>query len=193
MNRFRVPLTLGAMTLVLAGCYESENNASSDSIEQTPMVLAGPTVAEGKPPDAVAIQVSDDINDSTSHFQRHLERCGPNEIRCLWFLDDRRNVGMVMTIDLQESTVFQVREVYNGAAQNSRRHDLTPAQVLSLLEVVKQLPASDESVEFNKRVSVSVQREGKVEMFHYDRRNAPEIIHRLYHSAGGRFDGQNAD
>ena len=36
-----------------------------------------------------------DANDATAHFQSYLASGGTNEIRCLWFLDNRPNVAMV--------------------------------------------------------------------------------------------------
>lgn len=125
--------------------------------------------------------------DATKYFQGYLSACGTNEIRCVWFLDDQPNVGMVMTLNLRNSSVFTVRDVYNWAMQNSETRTLTDSQVLSLRNIIAQMPASDEQVEFNRSVSVSLRRSDEVEIFHYDRRHAPDVIQRLYDIGGGYF------
>jgi hypothetical protein len=38
------------------------------------------------------------------HFKDYLAKCDTNEIRCLWFLDDKPEVGMVMTINIESPT-----------------------------------------------------------------------------------------
>jgi hypothetical protein len=135
------------------------------------------------------VRAADD-SDAAKYFEDYLANCGTNEIRCIWFLDDRPNVGMVMTLSLLDHKVYTAREVYNWATQNSGTHKLTHPQVVSLQKIVGQLPASDEKVEFKRAVSVSIRRGGKVEVFHYDRQHAPAVIQRLYDIGGGDcYDG----
>jgi hypothetical protein len=134
-----------------------------------------------------------DHADAIKHFQEHLAQCGTNEIRCVWFSQDKPNVGMVMTLDLQHESVFTVREVYNWALQCFETHNLTHPQVLSLQKISGELPPSDPAAEFGKTVSVSLRRGGKVEVFHYSRQHAPSVIQRIYDIGGGYFyDGKDA-
>jgi hypothetical protein len=132
------------------------------------------------------VQAADDSG-ATKSFEGYLANCVTNEIRCIWFLDDKPNVGMMMTLSLRDYTVFTAREVYNWATQAVETRKLTHPQVLSLQKIVEQLPASDGKVEFRRAVSVSIRRGGKVEVFHYDRQHAPAIIQRLYDIGGGYF------
>ena len=132
-----------------------------------------------------------DDDDATKHFQEYLGQCGTNEIRCVWFLHEKPNEGMVMTLNLQHETVYTTREVYNWASQNSETRKLTHAQVLTLEKISSELPPSDPTVEFAKSVSVSIRRNGKVEVFRYDRRHAPTVIRRIHDIGGGYFyDGK---
>jgi hypothetical protein len=126
--------------------------------------------------------------DATKHFEDYLARCGTNKICCVWFLHDNPKVGMVMLFDIQDETVFTTRDVPNWALQNSDLRRLTHSQVLSLQKIAGQMPPSDKTVGFSRAVSVSMRREGKVEIFHYDRRHAPAVIQRLYDIGGGYFD-----
>jgi hypothetical protein len=125
------------------------------------------------------------------HFEDYLASCDTNGICCVWFLDDNPNVGMVMTFDVRGETVFTARDVYDWAIQSSETRRLTHSQTLSLTTIAEQMPPSDKTVEFDRAVSVSIRREGKVEIFHYDRRHAPAVIQRLYDIGGGYFyDGK---
>src|SRR5438874_8081771 len=137
------------------------------------------------------VRAADDA-DATKHFQEYLAQCGTNEVRCVWFLHDKPNVGMVMTLNLQDYTVFTAREVYNWAVQSSETRTLTHPQVLNLQKIVEQMPPSDKTVEFSRAVSVSIRRAGKVEIFRYDRQHAPALLQRLYDIGGGYFyDGKD--
>jgi hypothetical protein len=122
-------------------------------------------------------------------FQDYLAKCGTNEIRCLWFLQDNSKTGMMMTLNLQNYTAFTAREVYNWATQASETHTLTHPQVLSLKEISERMPPSDQDLEFRRTVSVSIRSEGKVQVFHYDRQHAPAVIQRIYDIGGGYFYG----
>jgi hypothetical protein len=136
------------------------------------------------------LRAADDV-DGTKHFQEYLAQCGTNEIRCVWFLQDKPNVGMVMTLNLQQESVYTVREVYNWALQNSETRKLTHPQVLSLQKISGELPPSDSTAEFARAVSVSVRRGGKVDVFRYNRQHAPAVIQRIYDIGGGYFyDGK---
>jgi hypothetical protein len=130
---------------------------------------------------------------ATAYFKDYLASCGTNEIRCVWFLRDDTKIGMLMTLNLQGGTVFTEREVYNWAEQSSETRSLTHSQVLSLQDIIGQMPSSNKRIEFSGAVSVSLWRKGKVEIFHYDRHHAPPVIRRLYDIGGGYFyDGKDA-
>ena len=122
------------------------------------------------------------------HFKDYLAKCDTNEVRCLWFLDDKPEVGMVMTINLNRESVFTVREVYNWAEQSSETRKLTHSQILNLKKIIGNLPASDKNPEFNKSVFVSLRNGSQVEIFQYNRQDAPAIIQRIYDIGGGYFE-----
>ncbi|MBI3852365.1 MAG: hypothetical protein HY298_19080 [Verrucomicrobia bacterium] len=124
---------------------------------------------------------------ATKHFQEYLAKCGTNEIRCVWFLNEKPNVAMVMTLNLQAYSVYTVREVYNWALQSEETRKLSHSQVLSLQKISGELPPSDKTVEFGKAVSVSIRKGDKVEVFKYDRKRAPTVIQRIYDIGGGYF------
>ena len=94
---------------------------------------------------------------------------------------------MVMTLNLQAETTFTVREVFNWAYQSSQTHPLTHAQVISLRDLTGRLPGSDLKIEFSHAVSVAISRNGKAEIYHYDRQHPPAEIQRLYDLGGGYF------
>jgi hypothetical protein len=127
------------------------------------------------------------------YFRDYLSKCGTNEIRCLWFLDDKSNVGMVMTTKLDDYTVFTAREVCDWAEQSSETRKLSHAQVLSLKQIVKDLPASDKNAGFDRSVFVSIRKDNKTEVFQYDRRHAPAVVQRIYDICGGYFYNGNGD
>ncbi len=128
-----------------------------------------------------------DANDATAHFQSYLTSCGTNEIRCLWFLANRPNVAMVMNLNLQTGSSYTVREVFNWAFQSSETHALTEAQLASLRDLTGKLPGSAPKIEFSHAVSVAISRNGKTEIYHYDRQHPPAEIQRLYDLGGGYF------
>ena len=51
------------------------------------------------------------------HFREYLVNCETNGINCLWFLHNDLGIGMVMTIHLDQETVYTVRDVYDHALQ----------------------------------------------------------------------------
>ncbi len=135
------------------------------------------------------IRAADD-GGAAKFFGDYLAGCGTNEIRCIWFLGP--NVGMVMIFNIQDYTVFTAREVYNWAEQTSETRKLSHSQILSLREIAEQMPPSDNTAEFSEAVSVSIRREGRVQVFRYDRHHAPMVIQRLYDIGGGYFYDGNA-
>ena len=123
------------------------------------------------------------------YFEHYLANCDTNAINCLWFLQNQPGIGMVMTIHLDQETVFTVRDVYNWALQGgdgTRR--LTHSQVLTLKQIIGNLPASDKNADFNKSVFISIRNGEKVEVFQYDRRHAPAIVQRIYDIGGGYLE-----
>lgn len=126
--------------------------------------------------------------EATKYFQEYLTKCGTNEIRCVWFLDNKLTVGMVMTINLHDYSVFTVRDVYNWEFQNSETRKLSYSQVTNLQKIYNELPPSDSTADFQKSVSVSFWRKGKVKIFRYDRQHVPAEVQRIYDIGGGYFD-----
>jgi len=136
---------------------------------------------------AVATQKQDE--GAKEYFKDYLAKCDTNEVRCLWFLDDKPEVGMVMTINLNKESVFTAREVYNWAEQGSQIRQLSDAQKLNLEKTIGDLPASDKNAEFNESVFVSLRNGSQVKIFQYNRQHAPAIIQRIYDLGGGYFEG----
>ncbi len=136
---------------------------------------------EYEQPAAVATRIK-------QYYEHYLLLCGSNEVRCLWFLQDDSRIGMKMTVNLAERTTYTVRDCYNWALQCSETGRTTQFQALELRRLTDDLPASSESVEFKKAVSIAVRKEGKLEVFRYDRRHAPAIIRHIYDLGGGYLD-----
>ena len=142
---------------------------------------------------APAIHAAGEDEATVEHFEKYLADCGEHEIRCVWFLDDHPRVGMVMTFDLSKPAVYTVREVFSWAEQNSEARKLSHYQELNLRKIIEQMPPSDDKIEFNRAVSISFQREGKVETYRYDRRDVPPAVVRLYDIGGGYLDQGEED
>lgn len=173
--------------------YVIEISASSDGGSQRTMRVLDVVLAELdtiQPSNAVAaLNLGEDAK---LFFKDYLAKCGTNEIRCLWFLQDNPTIGMEMTVHLNEESVYTAREVYNWARQASDLRKLSHPQKLNLEKAIQDLPASDKNSEFNKSVSVSIRKGEKVEVFQYDRRHAPSVIQRIYDLGGGYFyDGND--
>ena len=132
-----------------------------------------------------------DIGGAVKYFEDYLANCGANEIRCIWFSGTNVNVGMLMSFDLRDHSVFTARFVYNNSVQTSETRKISEAQILSLRKIAQQMPPSERAVEPSQTVSVSIWREGGVDVFHYDRHHAPTVIERLYDIGGGYFSADN--
>jgi hypothetical protein len=124
---------------------------------------------------------------AAAFFQDYLLKCRPDEVRCVWFSNGRQRVGMIMTIDLRRETVFTACEVYNWASQATEERRLTHSQVLSVRDVLDQLPASH-NTEFRNSACISFDRNGRVKVCRYERIKAPDAVRRLYDLGGGYFD-----
>ena len=127
------------------------------------------------------------------HFQDYLAECGTNEIRCLWFHDDTATVGIVMQLNLADYSVRDYRDVYNWAHQGGGDRKMSHPQLLTLQKIIGDLPPSDKKADYRWSVFVAVRRDGKVEVFQYDRRRVPPIVQRIYDLGGGYFwNGKDA-
>jgi photosystem II stability/assembly factor-like uncharacterized protein len=126
---------------------------------------------------------------AVTYFEDYLANCGTNEVRCIWF--SGTNVGMLMIFKLRDYIVLSARFVYNHAVQTYETRKLSDAQILSLRKIAQQMPPSDKAVESSQAVSVSIWREGGVDVFHYDRQHAPTVIQRLYDIGGGYYSAGN--
>ena len=129
--------------------------------------------------------------DPSKYFQEYLAKCGTNEIRCIWFLDNRPNVGELMTFNLIDDKVFTERDVYNWAHQNAGTRKLTRSQMEAIQRFTGELPPSGKDVEFSEAVSVSFWKEGTLQMFRYDRQHVPSVIEHIYDISGGYFTNEN--
>lgn len=119
------------------------------------------------------------------YFESYLNQCGPNDVRCLWFLDNNPRVGMVMTIDLNGQAVFTVRDVFDWAQQSAETRTLSHSQVLTLKQIINDLPPSDTNSEFSGSVFVAKRNSAKTEVFRFDRRHPPPVVRRIYDIGGG--------
>ena len=127
------------------------------------------------------------------HFQDYLGLCGENEIRCLWFHDDTTVVGMVMQVNLADYSVRDYRDVFDWAKQGGVPHMISHPQLLTLRKIISDLPPSDKKADYRWSVFVAVRRNGKVEVFQYDRRRVPSVVRRIYDLGGGYFwNGKDA-
>lgn len=90
-----------------------------------------------------------------------------------------------MTIDLNRETVFTVRDVYNWAEQSAKTRTLSHSQVLTLEQIINDLPASDTNCVFSNSLFVSKRNGDKTEVFQYDRRRMPPVVRRIYDIGGG--------
>ncbi|MDB6023900.1 MAG: hypothetical protein JWM68_123 [Verrucomicrobiales bacterium] len=126
--------------------------------------------------------------EAEQHFKdTFLAKCNTNEIRCLWF-HDRPNIGMEMTIHLNDCTVFEERECYSSflcALQNGQSRKLSYRQLFSLRNIIDHLPPSDMKIASAKSVFISVRKGNKIKLFQYNRSHLPAAIQRIYDVAGG--------
>ncbi|MDB5388561.1 MAG: hypothetical protein JWM11_4207 [Planctomycetaceae bacterium] len=128
-----------------------------------------------------------DVGDAKQHFEKYLVKCEMNEMRCVWFLNDRPNVGMKMTLNLRKYSVHTVRDVFDLAQQMTATQKLSHSQVNTLKRLSGEFPQSNKDVDFSRTVCVAVNNSGKIEVYRYDRRKPPPIIQRLYDIGGGYF------
>lgn len=122
------------------------------------------------------------------YFDNYLHQCGTNEIRCFWFLDNNPRVGMAMTINLEQQTVFTVRDVYDWAEQAAHTRPLSYSQVLTLKQIINDLPPSETNSDFSRSLLISKRNGDKTEVFQYDRRHIPPAVPRIYDIGGGYLE-----
>lgn len=122
------------------------------------------------------------------HFTGYLSKCPEDEIRCLWFADDRISVGMLMQIQLQESKVYTVREVFNWAEQNAKTREMSHYQMVVAQGVLPGLPASTPGVPFAEGLHLSFWLGKKLHTVTYSKKAVPLLVRRLYDVGGGDGD-----
>jgi len=122
------------------------------------------------------------------YFTKYLSDCPETQIRCLWFLRDSVGIGMVMTIDLREATVYTVRDVFDWARQNSQTREMSHCQTVTARELLPILPASTPGVPFAEGRHISFWHEKKLHTVSYIKKTTPLIIQRLYDVGGGSTD-----
>lgn len=127
------------------------------------------------------------------YFKSYLSECPENEIRCLWFLDNHIRVGMVMTINLRERTVYTVRDVYNHARQAARTRRLGPYHTDEARDLLPELPPSTPYVGFAEGLHVAYRLEGQLHVVTHDKSATPAVVRRLYDIGGGPSDFVTAD
>jgi hypothetical protein len=116
------------------------------------------------------------------------KKVGENEIRRSWFLDGKPNVAMVCTADLSKSRATTFREVYDWASQITKTRKLSDEQVLTLRQLVKNLPPSAKAPELKNLVLVSVSEEGKAKTYLYNRLDLPRDMIYLHDLTGAYVD-----
>jgi hypothetical protein len=109
---------------------------------------------------------------------------GNNEIRMSWFLGGDPGVAMVCTADLAANKVTTSREVHDHASQSSKTRELSDAQVLTLNNLIKNLPPSAKGPELKNLILVSVVEKGQAKTYLYDRLNLHQDIVRLHDLTG---------
>lgn len=122
------------------------------------------------------------------YFDNYLHQCGTNDLRCLWFLDNNPRVGMVMTINLEQQTVYTVRDVYDWAEQAAHTRPLSDSQVLTLKQIINDLLPSAPNSDFSRSLFVSKRNGDKTEVFQYDRHHIPPAVRRIYDLGGGYLE-----
>lgn len=122
------------------------------------------------------------------YFTKYLSDCPDTQIRCLWFLRDYVGVGMIMTIDLREATVYTVRDVFDHARQNSQTREMSHTQTVTARELRPNLPATTPDVPFPEGLHISFWHEKKLHTVTYSKKTTPFIIQRLYDVGGGSTD-----
>lgn len=122
------------------------------------------------------------------HFTSHLSKCPESEIRCLWFVRDLPYVGMLMQIDVQESKVYTVREVFDWAEQNAKTREMSHYQIVVAKELLPGLPASTPGVPFAEGLHLSFWLGKKLHTVTYSKKAVPLLVQRLYDVGGGPAD-----
>lgn len=136
---------------------------------------------------------ADEINVELSrrnleHFTGYLSKCPENEIRCLWFVGNSIRVGMIMQIQIEESKVSTVREVFNWALQNAKTREMSHYQLVVAKELLPGLPASTPGVPFAEGLHISFWHGKKLHTVTYSKKAAPLLVQRLYDVGGGPAD-----
>lgn len=122
------------------------------------------------------------------HFTSYLSECPENEIRCLWFGGDLAYMGMIMQIQLQESKVYTVRDVFNHALQSGVKRGMTHYQIVTAKELLPGLPASTPDVPFAEGLHLSFWLGKKLHTVTYSKKAVPLLVQRLYDVGGGPAD-----
>ncbi|QIF02075.1 hypothetical protein [Roseimicrobium sp. ORNL1] len=122
------------------------------------------------------------------YFKKYLSDCPETQIRCLWFLRDSIRIGMVMTMDLREDTVYTVRDVFDHARQNSQTREMSYAQTVTAEELLPSLPDTTPDVPFAEGLHISFWRDKKLHTVTYSKKATPLLIQRLYDVGGGTAD-----
>jgi hypothetical protein len=125
---------------------------------------------------------------SLNYFTKYPSDCPETQIRCLWFLRDSVGIGMVMTIDLREATVYTVRDVFDHACQNSQSREMSHYQTVTARELLPSLPGSTPGISFPEGLHISFWYEKKLHTVTYSKKTTPLIVQRLYDVGGGSTD-----
>lgn len=153
------------------------------------LALSVHDIAASEPAKVTAEQINaDEAKRNLDHFAKYLSDCPETQIRCLWFLRDSVGIGMVMTIDLREATVYTVRDVFNWALQTSQTREMSHHQTVTARELLPNLPASTPDIPFSAGLHVSFWHEKKLHTVTYSKKTTPLIVQRLYDVGGGSTD-----
>ncbi len=124
-----------------------------------------------------------------AYFRAYLAACGPNEVRCVWFLNNDIGAGMKMTLNLQNGAVDTARDVFEFAEENQLHvpGKLSPSDLAAVRQIIATLPPSQDIFPMAACVCLAAQVDGKVKTFQYNLIAPPAPILRLYKLGGGNF------
>jgi len=118
---------------------------------------------------------------ASSKMSSGLKSCPPDHVRILWFPEysftkDRFNDEEIREFDLSGSTItYAGMEEESGwfewASARSVNHDgrnkLTPTQLAKVEKIIDSMPASTSNGPIEGSVSVAINRQGKLQIYHY--------------------------
>jgi hypothetical protein len=122
------------------------------------------------------------------YFESKLRGCATNEIRSVWFVHDNPYIAMVMVANFRIGMADAMREDYGSDQQRLGRQRLDNSQIATLKQLAGTLPPPDKDAPFASSIFVAIHTGDKPEVFQYDRRHAPPVVHQIYNLCGATLD-----